>query len=65
MKTDTDTPLLLSQNKTAMLLGVSRSTVKRLVISKRLPIVWITKDSYRIARKDIDAFVANTTSDVQ
>lgn len=51
-----DTPLLLDVDQTHQVLGVSKSTVERLIRSKQIPSVVIGRRRM-VARRDLDGFV--------
>lgn len=57
MQTVTDTQLLLKIQEAATILGVSRSSVYRLIERGALKIVRPLPDAPRIARADLDAYV--------
>lgn len=49
---------LVSKDKAAELLGVSVRTVERLVAAGSLPVYRVSQRSLRIAREDIDDYLA-------
>ena len=50
-------PLLLNMGQAAAFLGVSRTTLWRLIQDGRLPKVELRRDSFRIRREDLEALV--------
>jgi excisionase family DNA binding protein len=60
--TDTDNPLLLTITAAAKQLGVSRSSVYRLIGSGALPVVRPLPDAPRITRDALEEYVQGLNS---
>ena len=57
METVTDTPVLLKIVEAAQYLGVSRSSIYRLIEEGTLKVLRPVPDAPRIARADLEAYV--------